>query len=144
VLGRSKTGRRFSIICVAEGAKAKGGKMVVARTLKNSPDPIRLGGISFMLADQLAEMTDLSCRAVNLGHVQRGGIPSPFDRRLATQFGHFAMELLMGGKVNRLVVMKGGKLDSIPLGQTAGRIKTVPMNDSLIAAARAVGTSFGI
>jgi 6-phosphofructokinase 1 len=144
VLGRSKTGRRFSIICVAEGAKAKGGKMVVAKTLKNSPDPIRLGGISFMLADQLAEMTDLSCRAVNLGHVQRGGIPSPFDRRLATQFGHFAMELLMGGKVNRLVVMKGGKLDSIPLGQTAGRIKTVPMNDSLIAAARAVGTSFGI
>ncbi len=144
VIGRSKTGRRFSIICVAEGAKPKGGKMVVAKTLKDSPDPIRLGGVSFMLADQLAEITGLSCRAVNLGHVQRGGIPSPFDRKLGTQFGHHAMELLMHGKPNRLVVIKDGKLNSIPLGQTAGRIKTVPMNHSLIAAAKAVGTSFGI
>jgi 6-phosphofructokinase 1 len=144
VIARSKTGRRFSIICVAEGAKPKGGKMVVAKTVKNSPDPIRLGGISFALADQLSAITDITCRAVNLGHVQRGGIPSPFDRALATQFGHHAMELLMQGKPNRLVVMKDGKLGSIPLGHTAGRIKTVPMNHSLIAAAKAVGTSFGI
>ena len=143
VTARSKQGKRFSIICVAEGAKAKGGKMVVAKTIKNSPDPIRLGGISFVLADQLAELTDLSCRAVNLGHIQRGGVPAPFDRALATQFGHHAMELLMKGKTNRLVVMKGGTLDSVPLGQTAGRIKTVPINHPLINAARAVGTSFG-
>jgi 6-phosphofructokinase 1 len=144
VIRRSKTGRRFSIICVAEGARAKGGKMVVAKKIANSPDPIRLGGISFVLADQLADLTGISCRAVNLGHVQRGGVPSPFDRALATQFGHYAMELLMNGKPNRLVVMKNGRLDSIPLGQTAGRIKTVPMNHPLIAAAKAVGTSFGI
>jgi 6-phosphofructokinase 1 len=117
--------------------------MVVARRLKDSPDPIRLGGISFLLADQLAKMTGLSCRAVNLGHIQRGGVPSPFDRALATQFGHHAMELLMTGKVNRLVVMKDGKLGSIPLGQTAGRIKTVSKDHPLIAAAKAVGTSFG-
>lgn len=144
VMRRSKTGRRFSIICVAEGAKAKGGKMIVAKKIANSPDPIRLGGISFVLADQLADLTGISCRAVNLGHVQRGGVPSSFDRALATQFGHYAMELLMNGKPNRLVVMKNGRLDSIPLGQTAGRIKTVPMNHPLIAAAKAVGTSFGI
>jgi 6-phosphofructokinase 1 len=144
VLVRSKRGKRFSIICVAEGAKPKGGKMVVARTLKDSPDPIRLGGISFLLADQLATMTGLSCRAVNLGHIQRGGVPTPFDRALATQFGHHAMELLMTGKTNRLVVMKDGKLDSISLGLTAGRIKTVPKNHPLIAAAEAVGTSFGV
>jgi 6-phosphofructokinase 1 len=144
VTARSKKGKRFSIVCVAEGAKAKGGQMVVHKTVKNSPDPIRLGGISFVLADQLAELTGLSCRAVNLGHIQRGGIPSPFDRALATQFGHYAMELLMKGKTNRLVVMKGGTLDSIPLGQAAGRIKTVPKNHPLIKAARAVGTSFGI
>jgi len=144
VIARSKKGRRFSIICVAEGAKPKGGKMVVAKTLKDSPDPIRLGGISFLLADQLAGLTGLSCRAVNLGHIQRGGVPSPFDRALATQFGHHAMELLMTGKTNRLVVIKDGKLNSIPLGQTAGRIKTVPKNHPLIAAAEAVGTGFGI
>jgi 6-phosphofructokinase 1 len=144
VTARSKQGKRFSIICVAEGAKPKGGKMVVSKTLKNSPDPIRLGGISFVLADQLAELTELSCRAVNLGHIQRGGVPSPFDRALATQFGHYAIDLLMKGKTNRLVVMKGSTLDSVPLGQTAGRIKTVPVNHSLIMAAKAVGTSFGI
>lgn len=144
VMRRSRTGRRFSIICVAEGAKAKGGKMVVAKKIANSPDPIRLGGISFVLADQLANLTGISCRAVNLGHVQRGGVPSPFDRALATQFGHCAMELLMKGKPNRLVVMKNGRLDSIPLGQTAGRIKTVSMTHPLIAAAKAVGTNFGI
>jgi phosphofructokinase-like protein len=144
VIARSKRGKRFSIICVAEGAKAKGGKMVVHKTIKNSPDPIRLGGISFVLADQLADMTELNCRAVNLGHIQRGGIPSPFDRALATQFGHYAMDLLMNGKANRLVVMKGNKLDSIRLDQAAGRIKTVPLNHPLIDAAKAVGTSFGI
>lgn len=144
VLARSKKGKRFSIICVAEGAKAKGGKMIVAKTVKNSPDPIRLGGISFVLAEQLAEITGQNCRAVNLGHIQRGGVPSPYDRTLATQFGHYAMELLMKGKFNRLVVMKNNSLDSIPLGQAAGRIKTVPKNHPLINAAKAVGTSFGI
>jgi phosphofructokinase-like protein len=144
VLARSKRGKRFSIICVAEGAKPKGGKMVVAKTVKNSPDPIRLGGISFVLADHLSGLTDLTCRAVNLGHIQRGGVPSPFDRALATQFGHYAIDLLMKGKTDRLVVMKGNTLDSIPLGQAAGRIKTVPKNHPLIDAAKAVGTSFGI
>ncbi len=144
VLGRSRGGRKFSIVCVAEGAKAKGGKMVVAKTLKNSPDPIRLGGISFVLADQLAHLTGLSCRAVNLGHVQRGGIPTPFDRALATQYGHYALELLVAGKTGRLVVMKNGKLDSVPVGYAAGRIKTVPQNHPLIAAARGVGTCFGV
>ncbi len=143
VIARSKRGKRFSIICVAEGAKPKGGKMVVARKVANSPDPVRLGGISFMLADQLAGITGLTCRAVNLGHIQRGGVPTPFDRALATQFGYFAMELLMKGQVGRLVVIKNGRLDSIPLGQTAGRIKTVPKNHPLILAARSVGTSFG-
>ena len=117
--------------------------MVVAKKVANSPDPIRLGGVSFLLADQLSEATELTCRAVNLGHIQRGGVPSPFDRAIATQFGHFAMELLVAGRTNRLVVIKDGRIDSIPLAQTAGRIKTVPKNHPMILAARAVGTGFG-
>lgn len=144
VQARSKKGKRFSIITVAEGAKAKGGQAVVFKTEKNSPDPIRLGGISFVLADQLGKMTGLSCRAVNLGHVQRGGSPTPIDRVLGTNFGHHALELLMKGRVNRLVVWKKGKLDDVPLAHIAGKIKTVRPNDPLIAAAKAVGTSFGI
>ncbi|MHC4462563.1 MAG: 6-phosphofructokinase [Planctomycetota bacterium] len=144
VLGRSKRGKRFSIVVAAEGAKQKGGRMVVARRLARSPDPIRLGGIANLLAMQINEQTALECRAVVLGHVQRGGTPTPFDRLLATSFGHTAVELLMKGVRNHLVVRKDSKLSSVPLSRVAGKIKTVPRNHHLIRAARAVGTSFGV
>jgi 6-phosphofructokinase 1 len=141
---RSQRGKRFSIIVAAEGAKPKGGKMVVAKTVKNSPDPIRLGGIANVLAEQISEAADLDCRAVVLGHVQRGGTPSPYDRALATGFGHMATELLMKGTKNHLVVYKEGKLGNVPLRRVAGKIKTVPKNHYLVKAALAVGTSFGV
>ena len=144
VLARSSRGKRFSIIVVSEGAKEKGGKMVVAKTVKNSPDPIRLGGIANVLVEQINSRTGLECREVVLGHIQRGGTPSPFDRALATSFGFTAMELLMKGTKNHLVVKKGGKLSSVPLSQVAGKIKTVPKNHPLVKAAIAVGTSFGV
>ena len=144
VQARSQKGKRFSIIAVAEGAKPKGGQAFVAKILKDSPDPIRLGGISAALSDQLEKLTGLSCRSVVLGHVQRGGTPSPYDRTLATQFGYHAIELLMKGQINRLVVWKEGRLDSVPLRQVAGRIKTVPKNHPLLLAAKAVNTSFGV
>lgn len=144
VLARSRKGKRFSIITVAEGAKAKGGKQVIFKKIKNSPDPIRLGGIAAVLADQLGDITGLSCRSVNLGHIQRGGSPTPIDRILGTNFGHHALELLMKGQINRLVIWKDGQLGDLPLSRIAGKIKTVKKNDPLIAAAKAVGTSFGV
>jgi phosphofructokinase-like protein len=144
VLARSRRGKRFSIIVAAEGAKAKGGQMVVSKTIAGSPDPIRLGGIGPKLADEIAECTGLECRAVILGHVQRGGTPTPYDRVLATNFGHTALELLMKGLKNHLVVLKDGRYSSIPLARVAGRTKTVPRNHVLIRAAVAVGTSFGV
>ncbi|MBA7697912.1 ATP-dependent 6-phosphofructokinase 2 [subsurface metagenome] len=144
VLGRSKRGKRFSIVVAAEGTKQKGGTMVVARRVARSTDPIRLGGIANILAMQIREQTGLECRAVVLGHVQRGGTPTPFDRLLATSFGHTAVELLMKGVRNHLVVWKDGKLLSVPLSRVAGKIKTVPRNHHLIRAALGVGTSFGV
>jgi phosphofructokinase-like protein len=144
VLSRSKRGRRFSIIVAAEGAKETGGKMVVAKKLPFSPDPIRLGGVAVKLAAQINERTGLDCREVVLGHVQRGGTPTPFDRVLATNFGHAAIEFLMKGVKGHLVVLKNGKLSSISLSKVAGRIKTVPKNHHLIKAALAVGTHFGV
>jgi 6-phosphofructokinase 1 len=143
-LGRSKRGKRFSIVVIAEGAKQKGGKMVVARRLAHSPDPIRLGGVASVLAQQIREQAGLEARAVVLGHVQRGGTPTPFDRTLATKFGYKAVELLMKGTKNHLIVLKKGSLSSIPLSRVAGKIKTVPRNHPLIKAALAVGTSFGV
>ena len=144
VLDRSKKGKGYSIIAVAEGAKPKGGKMVIAKKIATSPDHIRLGGIAHMLAEELPDGNDLSCRAVVLGHVQRGGTPTPHDRLLATMYGHTAIELLMKGQKNQLVVFTKGKLSSVPLAKIAGKIKTVPKNHPLIRAAKAVGTSFGV
>lgn len=140
---RSRRGRRFSLIVVAEGAKAKDGQMVVSRRIAGSPDPIRLGGIGPVLAEQIGRGTGLECRAVILGHVQRGGTPTPHDRTLATNFGFTAVELLLAGVKNHLVVLKSGQFTSIPLQQVAGRIRTVPRNHPLVRAARAVNTCFG-
>jgi len=144
VVGRSRRGRRFSIIVVSEGAREQYGKMVVQKRGASSPDPIRLGGIGSKLAADINKQTGLECRSVILGHVQRGGTPTPYDRVLATCFGHTAVELLARGLKNRLVVLKNGKISSIALSRVAGKIKKVPRNHRLIQAALAVGTSFGI
>jgi 6-phosphofructokinase 1 len=141
---RSRRGKKFSIIVAAEGAKEKGGKAVIKKKVALSPDPIRLGGIANRLVEQINERTGLECRSVTLGHIQRGGTPSPYDRALATAFGFMAVDLLMKGHKNRLVVCKDGQYGSIPLSQVAGKIKTVPKNHPLIMAASAVRTCFGV
>ena len=143
VMKRNSWGKSYSIIVVAEGAKELGGKMVVRETIAYSPEPIRLGGIATKLAGQIEQATKLEARSVTLGYIQRGGTPTPYDRILATSFGFEAMELLVNGIKNRLVVMKNGKLSSVPLSQVAGKTRTVPINSPLIKAARAVNTCFG-
>ena len=140
---RNQYGKKFSIITVAEGAKEKGGRMVVQKIDKYSPDPIRLGGVAEKLAHDIERQTGLDSRAVVLGHVQRGGTPTAFDRTLATQFGHFALEELMAGKKNRLVVLQKGVLTTVRLADIAGKIRTVPPDHPLVRAARAVNTHFG-
>jgi ATP-dependent phosphofructokinase / diphosphate-dependent phosphofructokinase len=140
---RSQHGKRFSIIVVAEGAKPLGGQMHVAKTIATSPDPIRLGGIGAKLADDLANKTALECRAVNLGHIQRGGTPTPRDRMLATAFGSHALELLMQGVFGKLVVLRSTVLSSIDLIEVADKTRTVSPDDPLIQAAKGVNTCFG-
>ncbi len=142
-LERSRRGKAFTIIAVAEGAKPIGGQQVVDRYVKDSPDPIRLGGISEVLAHQISEHTSLECRATILGHVQRGGTPVPADRVLGTLFGCKAVELAAAGRVNELVVMQKGQLTSVPLSSVAGQQRLVTPNHPLVAAARATGAIFG-
>jgi len=142
-LARSRKGRAYTLIAVAEGAAPRGGQMVIDRVVHDSPDPVRLGGVSEVLCEQIAARTHLECRATILGHVQRGGAPCAYDRVLGTLFGHYAADLLMSGQTNRLVVMQHGGLTSIPLSEVAGRQRTVPEEDSLLAACRATGTYFG-
>jgi len=83
ILSRQKEGKPFSIIVAAEGAKMPDGEKVVRETIKGSGDPVRLGGISYRIAEMVEKATGFESRATILGHVQRGGSPSPFDRILA-------------------------------------------------------------
>jgi phosphofructokinase-like protein len=140
---RSRRGKAFTLIAIGEGAKPQGGQVVVDRVVHDSPDPIRLGGVSQILAEQLAAKTHLEARATILGHVQRGGTPCAFDRVLATQLGHAAVQLLVERQWNRLVVWQQGQVRSVPIAEVADRQRTVPLEHPLIAATRAVGTCFG-
>ncbi len=139
---RSKRGKAFTIIAVAEGAKPIGGDVVVDRVVADSPDPIRLGGVSEVLAHQVSEKTNLECRATILGHIQRGGTPCAFDRVLATEFGHHALEMIVSGDLNKLVVMQNGKLSGVPIMDVADRQRTIPLDHPLIKACKAIGVSF--
>lgn len=140
---RSRHGKAFTIVAVSEGAKPEGGEQVVDRVVHDSPDPIRLGGVSDVLCDQISEKTGLAARATILGHVQRGGTPVPADRVLGTLFGYHALELTLAGRFNELVVMQKGAITSVPLSSVAGQQRLVPPDDPLIAAARATGATFG-
>ncbi len=143
VRDRKKKGKRFSIVVVAEGAKPKGGDVVVKKIVEKSSDPVRLGGIGFSLSDQIERATGTETRAVVLGHLQRGGSPTAHDRILATQLGAKAVELVVRSQFGRMVAVQKGLITSVPLETAAGGPRTVPLDHPLIAAARALGTSFG-
>jgi 6-phosphofructokinase 1 len=143
VRDRKKKGKRFSIVVVAEGAKPKGGDVVVKKIVERSSDPVRLGGVGFSLSDQIERATGTEARAVVLGHLQRGGSPTAHDRILATEFGAMAVELVVRRQFGRMVAVEQGLITSVPLETASGGPRTVPLDHPLIRAARAVGTSFG-
>ncbi len=140
---RCAKGKLFSIVVVAEGAFPKGGERVIARKVKNSPDPIRLGGIANWLSKQLEDLTGLETRFTVLGHLQRGGSPTSFDRLLATRFGYEALNLVLKKDFGKMVALQGDEIKAVPLAKAVGKLKNVPLNHPLILAAQAVGTSFG-
>lgn len=139
---RESFGAKFSIVVVAEGAKPLGG----ARTLleqANGGHVERLGGIGAVVAAQLQEKTGKETRCVVLGHLQRGGAPTAFDRVLATRFGGKAVELLMRGVFGRMVANNPPDIVPIPLSDVVGKTKTVPLDSDLLKTARAIGVAFG-
>jgi ATP-dependent phosphofructokinase / diphosphate-dependent phosphofructokinase len=133
----------FTVIAVAEGALPQGGAMTVQAHLPDSPDPIRLGGVGNVLREQLQTQLHSEVRTTVLGHVQRGGAPTAFDRVLATQYGHAAAQLVMAQQFNRMVVWQGSGMASVPLADVAGRNRAVPLGHPLLQAARDTGVSLG-
>jgi 6-phosphofructokinase 1 len=142
VLRRSK-GAKFSIISVAEGAKPAGGDIMVKEMDQKRTDPVRLGGIGELVAKRIEEQTGLETRVTVLGHVQRGGSPTAFDRILATRFGATALQAASQGEFGVMTSLQRNTVATVPLKEAVGRQRLVPLDSQLIFAARAVGTCFG-
>lgn len=141
---RARVGKRFSLIVVAEGAKEAGGDVVVARKVADPNDPIRLGGISNYVGNRIEDITGIETRYTILGHVQRGGSPSPFDRILASRFGHHAVECVMEGKFGHLVGIRGQAIVPTLIKDAIAVPRRVKPESDLVATAMALGTNFGI
>ncbi len=140
---RHRYGRRSSIVVVAEGAVPKKGEVVVQRRVEDSTDPVRLGGVAFRVGNAIEEKTGLETRVTVLGHIQRGGSPTVFDRVLATRFGSKAVDLVMQGRFGYMVNLRGLKIEDIPLKSVQGDQRKVYPNGDLVTTARSIGVSFG-
>ncbi|UCD57879.1 MAG: ATP-dependent 6-phosphofructokinase [Candidatus Hydrogenedentota bacterium] len=143
VRDRASRGKLFSIVVVAEGAKPVGGERVIQQMIPDSPDPVRLGGIGKVVGNQIEKMTGFETRVTVLGHVQRGGSPTAFDRILATKYGVGAIERIEKEKFGEMVCLDGNEIRSVSIDEAVGKLKLVPADSDLIAAARWVGTAFG-
>jgi 6-phosphofructokinase 1 len=139
VLERSRVGKRFSIVVVAEGVKVRG--RILGEEEKGR---IMFGGIGAYISHLIEDATGLETRPVVLGHLQRGGPPTAFDRILATNLAVKAIDLVMEGKFGQMSALKGNRITSVPLARAVRRLKVVPKNHYIIRSATAVGTSFGV
>jgi len=139
---REARGARFSIVVVAEGARSVHGELSVIEAAR-SGHAERLGGAGALCAGQIEERAGKETRHVVLGHLQRGGTPTAFDRTLATRFGGKAVQLLLHRQFGKMVANHPPDLVPIPLGEVVGKIKTVPLDYDLLLTARALGVSFG-
>ncbi len=139
---REELGARFSIVVAAEGAVPAGGTTYVLEA-GNGVRPDRLGGIGAAVATKLARLTGKETRAVVLGHLQRGGAPTSFDRVLASRFGGKAFELIQRREFGVMVANCPPNLVSVPLADIVGRTKHVPLDLDLVLTARTLGISFG-
>jgi len=135
---RDAIGRDFSLVVVAEGVRlppADGqGRPFPATKVRNP---------SVLIGNAIGEATGKDVRVTILGHVQRGGSPSPYDRILATRFGVAAVELIARGEFGRMVCLRGAGIGSVPLGEAVGSPRFVDPASESVQAARAVGISFG-
>ena len=139
---RDERGARFSIVVVAEGARPTDGAVSVIEEAHGGHAE-RLGGAAKFCGDELGRLTGKETRHVVLGHLQRGGAPTAFDRTLATRFGGKAVELVLRGQFGNMVANHPPELVAVPLGEVVGRTKLVPLDYDLLQTARMMGISFG-
>jgi 6-phosphofructokinase 1 len=140
---RRARGSRFSIIVVAEGAFPADGDKVVKLSSGQNLGVERLGGIAAFVAEEITRRTEIETRVVVLGHVQRGGTPSPFDRILGSRFGVKAVELIEQGRFGRMVSLQGRSVADVDIVDAVDSLNRVDPNGGLVRAAEALGISLG-
>lgn len=139
---RSERGAMFSIVVAAEGASELEGQMVYQEQSEDGGAK-RLGGIGEVLAAQLRNCCEFEVRVTVLGHLQRGGSPSAFDRLLASQFGTHAVHMIANSRLGHMAALQCGAITSVPIAQAVARQKFVPLDDDLIATAVGLDISLG-
>lgn len=140
---RSKAGKRFSILAVAEGAISLAESKMSKKELKAKREVENFPSVSYRLAKELGDITGHEIRVTVPGHIQRGGSPCPYDRVLSTRFGAAAARLIRQEKYGYMVAMRNNVIVPVPLKDVAGKLKTVPLDCDVIQTARDIGVSFG-
>lgn len=140
---RNSENKGFSIIAVAEGAISVEESKMSKKDFKAYRENMKQPSIAYRVADEIMKITNHEVRVAVPGHIQRGGAPNPYDRVLCTRFGAYGAELIRKKKFGYMVGMKNGEIVAVPLNDVAGKLKTVPEDNQMIAAARKVGISFG-
>jgi len=141
-MAREKAGRHFSIVVAAEGAKPKGGEMMT-KGPKEAGREVVLGGIGQWVAEEVAKRTGKETRNLVLGHLQRGGSPTTFDRLLGLRFGAAAVRALAEGQINVMIALDPPTVKTIPLSEAFDRMKSVPLDSDTVLTARALGICLG-
>jgi phosphofructokinase-like protein len=139
---REATGKHFTLVAVAEGARPAGGEFVTAGEA-GADREARLGGIGQVVAAEIERRTGKETRVVVLGHLQRGGAPTAYDRQLCTRFGWYAVEMIAASRYGVMVALTHDGIDSVLLTDAIDRIRTVPPDGELVRMGRALGISFG-
>ncbi len=139
---RERMGKRFSIVVVAEGARIDG-KRIYMMKVDDPTQPMRLGGVGRVVAEGLQKLAGLEARYTILGHLQRGGSPTAFDRILATRFGYAAVEAAAKGQTKKLVALRGAEIKLVSLQEAVANPRKVSPDHELVKVARAIGVSFG-
>lgn len=140
---RAQQGSGFSIVVVAEGAKPEGGDVSVVSTGGEGRGKERLGGVGDRVGEQIALCSGMDVRVTVLGHIQRGGSPTAYDRNLATRFGAKAMALITQKKFGQMVCLKGQEVTSVPIAEAITDYKWVPLNSGVVLTAEAIGICLG-
>jgi 6-phosphofructokinase 1 len=139
---REESGKHFSIVVVAEGARAAGADFVTSAGQSREREA-RLGGIGAVVAAEIQERTGKETRSVVLGHLQRGGSPTNMDRALCTAFGAKAVELIAQQKFGQMVAFTGSQIVAVPIREATGQLRTVPLDGGFVTSARALGICLG-